>query len=271
MTIIGKYYKFQRDFYKSMKIKNKISLIVILVVLIVSVLVSLLFVKEQNQMKSSDIYKNKETKVKLRPYNMPAQLATVDTVKSYLLANFFKNNSLVDDGAWLNKNQKISTNNMVSPIDGIFSFQNDIPIIYYPESRISFYVTENEISNISIGMPLNFQLISNPEIKGNTTIASISAVPINKNGSISKYKVISEILDQSKLDLRKVKFGQYLSVKILSHEFILPKKMIQKNNVITAKLSNKWTKVHVKINKVIDNNVLISPSGELHVGMEVKK
>lgn len=103
-----------------MKIKNKISLIAILVVLIVSALGSLLFVKEQNQMKSSDIYKNKETKVTLRSYNLPAQLATVDTVKSYLLSNFFKNNSLVDDGAWLNKNQKISTNNMVSPIDGIF-------------------------------------------------------------------------------------------------------------------------------------------------------
>lgn len=255
-----------------MKLKNKIALILLITTTITGSLGVYFFINKQ---KSPSIISKSSSKnnysIKLKPYKLTEQLGTVEPVRELDTINFAENNALIADGSWVNQSQKLSNTGVFAPINGIFSIQDKQPKIYYPESQILFYVSENEVNQVHVGMPIKFTLLTNSLIQGNTTIKSISATSIESKSSISNYKVTSEVLNQDRLNLHKVKFGQHVTINLSSSEFILPKSMIKNNGIITVKLSNKWVNIHVNIDKYIENRAVILPSKALTPGLEVKK
>lgn len=250
-----------------MKTKNILSVIAIVGTFIIGVFSIQFYLSHQHNLSKP---KESSAKTYLREQVISDRLGKVIPGKSYETINFKPEDSLTNIGNWVIKNQKLSTTGVYAPIAGIYSIEDETPKIYYPESKITFNISENEVNQIYSGMHFKYEVLANSTIKNTASVKDISTIPVDSSTSIAQYKVTSSTLDQDHLDLHKVKFGQHVNVKLLSNNLLLPQKDIHNDQTITVRIKNTWKKVHVTILDYINNNAVIKSTDQLHAGLEIK-
>lgn len=239
--------------------KGILSLALIFLVLLSSLFLfsDFIFVNSKNHSKDNRITYT------VKPYENSTYRGVYKSHGYVDLQDINSTNLLVRDGENVFKGEKLTSDGIYSPLNGIFSKQNNGYRVYQNIGEVVFYVSENDYYNFKLGDKVRLREINN-SLNGEGTIAEIAKQPINNSDySMSKYRIVVQVQDQDKYT-----FGEHLLISLDNDYVRVPKKYNSNGTLIVRNKNGKWNKLKITPVKTT-NSEYVYDAKDLPVGTEV--